>query len=82
MFVRAIVQNQRTARRTNFYVDNVDVDPRSGQLATQALFAYKLNWQSVLLFGFGDLRGVTAEEGDFEKDARQVFLKVSYAFQR
>ena len=82
MFVRAIVQNQRTARHTNFYIDTTDVDPRSGQLATQALFAYKLNWQSVLFFGFGDLRGVTADEGDFEKDARQVFLKVSYAFQR
>jgi hypothetical protein len=80
MFVRAIVQNQRTARNTSFYAD--ETDHRSGQLATQALFAYKLNWQSVLFFGFGDLRGVTAEEGDFEKDARQVFLKLSYAFQR
>ncbi|MCU1350054.1 MAG: hypothetical protein JWO56_3084, partial [Acidobacteria bacterium] len=80
MFVRAIVQNQRTARNVPFYID--DVSHRSGQLATQALLAYKLNWQSVVFVGFGDLRGVTAEEGDLEKDARQVFLKVSYAFQR
>jgi hypothetical protein len=80
MFVRAIVQNQRDARNTAFYVD--DAAHRDGSLATQALFAYKLNWQSVLFFGFGDLREVTEQEGDFAKSARQVFLKVSYAFQR
>src|SRR5207253_6924595 len=80
MFVRAIVQNQRTARNTSFYID--DVDHRGGRLATQALFAYKLNWQSVLFFGFGDLRGVTPDEGELEKQERQIFLKLSYAFQR
>jgi hypothetical protein len=32
--------------------------------------------------GYGDLRDVESVRGDLERSARQVFLKVSYAFQR
>ena len=46
------------------------------------LFAYKVNWQSVLYVGYGDLRDVTGLEGDFDLGERQVFMKLSYAFQR
>jgi hypothetical protein len=41
-----------------------------------------LNWQSVLYVGYGDLRDVTGVEGDFDLGSRQVFMKLSYAFQR
>ncbi|MEO8033988.1 MAG: DUF5916 domain-containing protein [Acidobacteriota bacterium] len=88
MFVRAIIQNQRTRRAPQLYngydPQNVDGNQsrHSGSLATQVLLAYQVNWQSVVYIGAGDLRGVTANEGDFEKSARQVFMKVSYAFQR
>jgi hypothetical protein len=78
IFVRAIVQNQRT-RLTRF--DFPD-DPHGGSLATQMLLAYKVNWQSVLYVGYGDLRDVTGTEGDFDLGSRQVFMKLSYAFQR
>ena len=80
MFIRAIVQNQRTNRNQNFYT--FTVNPHSGSLATQLLFAYKLNWQTLMYVGVGDLRGVTADEGRFEPSSRQVFMKFSYAFQR
>ena len=46
-----------------------------------ALFAYKLNWQSVLFVGYGDDR----ERSDLDRlepSSRQFFVKVSYAFQR
>ena len=56
--------------------------PHGGSLATQMLFAYKVNWQSVLYVGYGDLRDVTNAEGDFDLGSRQVFMKLSYAFQR
>jgi len=46
------------------------------------LFAYKLNWQTALYGGYGDLRGADAFNGAFVKSSRQLFTKVSYAFQR
>jgi len=81
-FIRAIVQNQRTVLNSLLYHDPTTVAPRGGSLATQILFAYKLNWQTVLYAGFGDLRDVTADQGQFVKASRQFFTKVSYAFQR
>jgi hypothetical protein len=80
MFVRAIVQNTRTNR--DIHLSGTDFDQHSGDLGTQFLFAYKLNWQTVMYVGFGDLRDVTALEGEFQRDNRQVFAKLSYAFQR
>jgi hypothetical protein len=88
LFVRGIIQNQRTGRAPQLYAGYDPLNPdnnesrHSGSLATQVLVAYQVNWQSVLYVGAGDLRGVTATEGDFEKSARQVFMKLSYAFQR
>lgn len=80
MFVRAIVQNQRTNFDTRLY--DGTVDQHSGALATQFLFAYKINWQSVLFVGVGDLREAAGDESDLRKSSREVFLKLSYAFQR
>jgi hypothetical protein len=80
MFVRGIVQNSRTNRDVELYGGGVS--QHSGDLASQVLFAYKLNWQTVLYAGYGDLREVTAGEGDLEPSNRQFFTKVSYAFQR
>jgi hypothetical protein len=71
MFLRTILQNQRTDRTQRF-----------GALASQLLFAYKLNWQTVFYVGLGDLREVGGDELQFEPSNRQFFAKVSYAFQR
>jgi len=80
MFLRAIVQNQRTNRDEALY--GFDIGQHSGSLATQLLFAYKINWQTVAYIGYGDLDEVVGPEGDFQPSNRQVFAKVSYAFQR
>jgi hypothetical protein len=48
---------------------------------SSALFAYKLNWQSVLFAGYGDDRREDLA-GQLEPAARTVFVKLSYAFQR
>ena len=89
MFVRAIVQNERTNQDRILYGDDPDpektvddVAQHRGRLSGQMLFAYKLNWQTVFYVGYGDLRAVTAEEGEFVPSSRQFFAKVSYAFQR
>ncbi|MFZ2491946.1 MAG: DUF5916 domain-containing protein [Thermoanaerobaculia bacterium] len=91
-FLRTIVQNQRTNRDRDLYanvpdsstdpVPTIDVAQHSGSLAAQLLFAYKLNWQTVFYVGFGDLQEVTGEEGVFRRANRQLFAKISYAFQK
>jgi len=71
------------------YLD-VDRDPslytfavpaKSGSFSGSALFAYQLNWQTVLFVGYGDDR-LQDRFGDLERADRLLFLKVSYAFQR
>ena len=55
---------------------------RSGGFEGSALFAYKLNWQTVLFLGYGD-SSVLQDWGDLAHSSRQFFLgKISYAFQR
>ena len=49
--------------------------------ASSILFAYKLNWQSVLFAGYGDERELTPAH-ELEQASRQFFVKVSYALQR
>ncbi|HEX7181476.1 MAG TPA: DUF5916 domain-containing protein [Thermoanaerobaculia bacterium] len=50
--------------------------------AGSALFAYKINWQTVLFLGYGDERAFSVETNQLERSGRELFLKVSYAFQR
>jgi hypothetical protein len=79
-FIRVILQNQRTNRDQAIYT--FDVDQHSGSLATQFLWAYKLNWQTVMYAGYGDLQEAHAINGDLLPSNRQFFVKVSYAFQQ
>ena len=44
-----------------------------------ALFAYKLNWQTVMFLGYGDNRTLL-EDDRYAKAGHQFFLKLSYAF--
>ncbi|HEX2061872.1 MAG TPA: DUF5916 domain-containing protein [Thermoanaerobaculia bacterium] len=86
-FLRAIVQNQRTNRDRALYGEELDVAQHSGNLASQLLFAYKLNWQTVFYVGYGDLQEVESDPdnvraGELFPSNRQFFAKVSYAFQR
>lgn len=77
-FIRAIGQYVETKRDPSLYID--DVDRKEGDFSGTILLAYKLNWQSVLFVGYGDNRTLS-EEGDLERSSRQLFLKLSYAFQ-
>jgi hypothetical protein len=79
MFLRAIVQYVETRRDPSLYIDAVDA--KEGGLSGSVLFAYKLNWQTVLFLGYGD-ESALDERGDLRRSKRDFFLKVSYAFQR
>jgi uncharacterized protein DUF5916 len=77
-FVRAIGQYVSTKREPSFYLS--EVDSKEGDFSGSILLAYKLNWQSVLFLGYGDTRTLS-EDDKLEKAGRQIFLKLSYAFQ-
>jgi hypothetical protein len=79
MFIRSIAQYVWTVRDPSLYLS--DVASRAGDFSGSALFAYKLNWQSVMFIGWGDDRQLS-DEHRLEKLDRQFFVKVSYAFQR
>jgi hypothetical protein len=80
LFARGIVQYVSTTRDASLYIDPATV-PREGTLSAQALLSYKLNWQSVMFVGYGDDRDLS-DQNQLVKSGRQVFVKLSYAFQR
>jgi hypothetical protein len=57
------------------------VDPEEGGFEGSALFTYKINWQTALYVGYGDERALD-ERDDLRPTSRQLFAKISYAFQR
>jgi len=87
-YLRLIGQIVRTLRDPALY--NFDVPEKDGVSTLSALFAYKLNWQSVLYVGYGSdeeivntqLTSGRFETGTYEPASRAFFLKLSYAFQR
>jgi hypothetical protein len=78
-FLRAIGEYVATDRDPSLYT--VPVISREGTFTASALFAYKLDWQTVLFVGYGDDR-VLNDRNDLVRTGRQLFLKASYAFQR
>lgn len=83
-WLRLIGEWQQTERDPALYT--FEVLAREAGFASSALFAYKLNWQTVLYFGVGEEHLLEendlTERKDLEPSGREVFLKISYAFQR
>jgi len=78
-FIRLIAQYVVTDRDPRLFVS--DASKHDGTLTASALFAYKINWQSVLFVGYGDDREADATHS-LRPVGQQVFVKVSYAYQR
>ena len=79
-FLRLIAQRQ--AGTQDPALSPFPVDPEGESIDVSALFAYKLNWQSVLFFGYQEASAWSPSTTDLEAAGRSLFLKVSYAFQR
>jgi hypothetical protein len=79
-FLRLIGQKVREERDPGLYTFRVT--PRDESFSGSALFAYKLNWQTVLFLGYGDERALEERTDRLARSGRELFLKVSYAFQR
>jgi len=78
-WLRLIGEWQKIERDPGLYT--FAVSPTSADFSGSAVFAYKLNWQTVLFLGVGDERSEDLS-GDLQPLGRQAFFKISYAFQR
>jgi hypothetical protein len=79
-FLRAILQYVREDRNPSLY-DDPPSTRRDAAFSRSILLAYKLNWQSVLFLGYGDNQALN-DRYELTRRDRQLFLKISYAFQR
>lgn len=80
-WLRLIGQWVEVERDPRLYDDPDDVEARSSSFDGSAVFAFKLDWQSVLYVGYA--HGRELDDTDRLRDTgRQVFVKVSYAWQR
>jgi hypothetical protein len=86
LFARVIAQYVSTDADPSLYL--TPVPARSGNFSGSFLLSYKINWQSVMFVGYGDDRALTDVTGPglggqhLVPIDHQVFVKVSYAFQR
>jgi len=78
-FVRVIGQYTSTDRDPALFL--APMPAHDGHFSGAALLAYKINWQSVMFVGYGDDRDLTEQRRLVPSD-HQVFVKISYAFQR
>ncbi len=76
--LRVIGQWVGTDRNPLLY--NFPVPETDGSLTGSALFAYRLNWQTVFFLGYDDNRALDGAQS-LQPQGRQLFLKISYAFQ-
>jgi hypothetical protein len=78
-WLRLIGQYVSTERDPALYT--FPVREESGTFSSSAVFAYKLNWQTVLFLGLADNQLYEPVTDGLEAADRSVFVKVSYAFQ-
>jgi hypothetical protein len=79
-FVRLTLQDQDVKRNVDLYVNRLLTDPSSSSLATQLLYSYKLNPQTVLFAGYADNQVEDDFTRELEKTGRTLFFKLSYAW--
>ena len=80
MFFRVIGQYIETTRDPLLWT--FPVLEKESEFSGSALFAYKLNWQTVAYVGYGDNRALFEGSRTYlQPQNRQFLIKVSYAFQ-
>jgi hypothetical protein len=77
-FVRVTLQDQDIERNVSQYLN--PPDPSTQTLASQVLYSYKLNPQTVLFAGYSDNQIDDVNTGNLEMTGRTLFFKLSYAW--
>lgn len=79
MFVRVMGQYEVIRRSPELYL--MPVAAKDASFTGQALFGYKVDWQSVVFVGYGDNRTFIQTTQNLDVTGRQLFVKLSRAFQ-
>ncbi len=79
-FLRLIGQYVETRNDPALYT--FPVEPKEAEFAASALVAYKLNWQTVCYAGYGDVQTHAEPRDELVPSRRELFAKVSYAWQK
>ena len=77
--MRLTLQEQDIERNVSQYLNPL-TDPSTESLATQVLYSYKLNPQTVIFAGYSDSQLDDINTGDLEMTGRTLFFKLSYAW--
>lgn len=77
VWLRVVGQWIETERDPRLW--QLEVARREADFSGSAVFAYKLNWQTVLYLGYADTRALDEAE-QLQPAERQAFFKISYAF--
>ncbi|PCJ50599.1 MAG: hypothetical protein COA74_02155 [Gammaproteobacteria bacterium] len=77
-FLRLVVQYSDTERNQSLYLDPVDA--KSKNLATQLLYSYKINQQTVFFLGYSDSSFEDDSFNQLQKTDKILFLKMSYSW--
>jgi hypothetical protein len=78
-FVRAVLQYTDIEKDVSLYDD--EVEPRTKELFAQLLVTYKVNPQTAVYVGYGDVYN-GAVEYDLTRSSRSFFVKLAYAWVR
>jgi hypothetical protein len=78
-FLRLIGQYVTETRNEALYA--FPIDRRGRDFTGSALFSYRVNWQTALFVGYGDARTLAGDDR-LVQTSRELFVKLSYAFQR
>jgi hypothetical protein len=81
LLARLIAQYVSTESNPALYVRQVP-DRYVGTFTQSALVSYKVNWQTVLFLGYGNDQTQDLATGQLQPTDRELFVKISYAFQR
>lgn len=79
-FVRLTLQDQDVERNVDLYTNRLLTDASTSSLATQLLYSYKLNPQTVLYAGYSDNQLENDFTRELERTGRTLFFKLSYAW--
>jgi hypothetical protein len=81
-FLRLTVIYNNTHRNpANYlYIAPEDIEAKSKNFATELLYAYKINPQTVFYLGYADHYFTDEDLSDLAQDQRNIFLKFSYAW--
>ncbi len=75
-----LIYNNTNRNPLNYLYNREDVRPKSRDLGTELLYAYKINPQTVFYLGYSDQHDNEESSVQLKQNQRSMFMKFSYAW--